>query len=146
MEENNVMTSESLNRVSDQASEALSGATSNIKGASNIVIEKFRAYKGNLLELGIYLGIGFAVGFLLKKYFKYIFLLVLFIVSLVILEQFNLVHMSVEWAKVQKLFNLQQTGVAFDAQAVSSYTQWVKANFVAVLAASIGFLVGLKLG
>ena len=144
--EENVMMPESLNQVSEKASEALSSATETVKGASNIVIEKFRAYKGNLLELGIYLGIGFAVGFLLKKYFKYILLLVLFIVSLVILEQFNLIEVSVHWAKVQELFNLQQTGAAFNAQAVGSYVEWVKTNFVAVLSASIGFLVGLKLG
>ncbi len=144
--EENITMPESLNQVSDQASDALSGATETIKGASNIVIEKFRAYKGNLLELGIYLGIGFTVGFLLKKYLKYILLLALFIVSLVILEQFNLVQVSVHWAKVQELFNLQQTGAAFNAQAVGSYAEWIKANFVAVLSASIGFLIGLKLG
>ncbi len=144
--EENVMMPEALNGVSQQASGALEGATQTAKQASNFVMTKLREYKGNLLELGVFLGIGFVVGFLLKKYFKYILLLVLFIVSLVILEQFDIIQVSVHWAKVQELFNLQQGGAPFNAQALNSYIDWVKANFVAVLSASVGFLIGLKLG
>lgn len=129
-------------------SEKVSGAFESVKEAakSNTLVERFHEWKYTLLDWGIYLGIGFIVGFLIKKYLKYILLLVLFIVSLVILEQFDVLHLTIDWAKIQELFNIRPASTAFDAQVLSSYIDWVKANFAIVLSTSIGFILGLKLG
>lgn len=144
------MLSQELGNVSEQVTEKASGmfstAKESVRETSNMIFEKFKDYKGNLLEVAVYAGIGFLIGFLFKKYIKYILLLILFVVSLVILEQFDILHTNINWAKMQELFNLKSTADAFNAQAAQSYLEWAKANFVVVFSASVGFLIGLKLG
>jgi uncharacterized membrane protein (Fun14 family) len=144
------MLSQGLGTMTEQVSEKASGmfatAKDGLKETSNMIFEKFKDYKGNIIEVAVYAGIGFLVGFLFKKYIKYILLLILFIVSLVILEQFDILHTNINWAKMQELFNLKSTADAFNAQVAQSYIEWAKANFVVVFSASVGFLIGLKLG
>lgn len=144
------MVSQGFDTMAEQVSEKASGifatAKDSFKDTSNMIVEKFKDYKGNILEIAIYAGIGFLVGFLFKKYLKYILLLILFVVSLVILEQFDLLHTNINWAKIQELFNMQQPAEVFNSQVLSSYIAWAKANFVVVFSASVGFLLGLKLG
>lgn len=130
----------------NNATTMLQTAKTAIHDASTNVVDTVKNYKGNILEIAVYAGVGFLLGFVLKKYLKYILLLILFIVSLIILEQFELVQTNVNWQKIQELFNIQQGDQGFNAKMFSSYVQWIKANFVVVLSASIGFLLGLKLG
>lgn len=109
------------------------------------IMQRLQEHKQFLIELGIFLGAGFVLGLIVKRYLKYILLLVLFVVSLVILEQFNIINIGVNWAKVQDLLNIKQ-GLSFDEGMVNTYVSWIKANVWIVLSASLGFLFGLKLG
>lgn len=133
-----------------QVTDKASGMLQMIKDTGSNIVHKtadaFKNYKGNLLEVAIYAGIGFVIGFVFKKYVKYISLLLLFIVGLVILQQFDLINTNINWQKLQELFNIQPMQQNFDAQTFNAYFDWVKANFVFVLSTSIGFFVGLKLG
>lgn len=130
------------------ATEQASGFFQTLKNffKPEVLAAKFHEWKYTLLDWGIYLGIGFIVGLLIKKYLKYILLLVLFIVALVLLEQFDILQTHVNWAKMQELFNIQSASPSFDAQTIQAYIEWVKANFALVLSASIGFILGLKVG
>ena len=134
--------------VAQVATEKASGILETLKNffKPEVIAAKFHEWKYTLLDWGIYLGIGFIVGLLIKKYLKYILLLVLFIVALVLLEQFDILHTVFNWAKIQELFNIQPTAGSFDAQAVNAYIDWAKVNFALVLSASIGFILGLKMG
>ena len=134
--------------VPQEAVAKASGIFESIKGffKPEVIAAKFHEWKGTLLDWGVYIAIGFVIGFLLKKYLKYILLLILFIVALVLLEQFDIIHTMVNWTKVQELFNIKVGANTFDAQAVSSYMEWVKANFALVLSASVGFIIGVKVG
>src|SRR3989339_1721211 len=93
-----------------QVTDKAAGMLQTIKETSSKLLHKttdaFKNYKGNLVEIAIYAGIGFVIGFVFKKYLKYIALVILFIVGLVILQQFDLVHTSVNWQKLQELFNI----------------------------------------
>lgn len=109
------------------------------------ILPRLYEHKQLFIELGIYLSGGFVLGLIIKRYLKYILLLVLFIVTLVILEQFNLISVSVEWSKIQELLNIKQ-GLSFDEGMFNTYIAWIKANVWIVLAASVGFLAGLRLG
>lgn len=135
--------------------EAMQGVTAKASGVLESIKEffkpevlaaKFHEWKGTLLDWGVYIAIGFVIGFLLKKYLKYILLLILFIVALVLLDQFDIIHTAVNWSKIQELFNIRPGSVTFDAHMVNSYIDWVKANFALVLSASIGFILGVKVG
>lgn len=133
-----------------EVTDKASGMLQTIKDTSSNLLHKtsdaFKNYKGNIVEVAIYAGIGFVVGFIFKKHLKYIALALLFIVGLVILQQFDLVHTSINWQKLQELFNIQPIEHTFDTQTFHAYFDWVKANFVFVLSTSIGFFIGLKLG
>lgn len=135
-----------LQSIPAKASHILHNAKEVVQNASSTLMEKFQNYKGNVLEVAVYAGIGFVIGFLFKKYLKYLMIIILFIVALIVFDQFDLVHTNINWQKIQELFDIQSTGQSFNAQAFGSYVQWAKANVVIVLSASVGFLLGLKLG
>lgn len=109
------------------------------------LLEKIKSSKDKLIEMGIYLGIGFLAGFLLKKYSKYVLTLLVFVGALVVLQQFELITIVVHGEKVQELLGIQST-TSMDANILAVYWEWVKLNFAIVLSFSIGFLVGLKVG
>ena len=98
--------------------------------------------RDTLIEMGMYLGIGFVVGFLLKKYSKYLLVVLLCVAGLVVLQQFEVVTVVFNTAKLQELFGIKST--TMDADIFSVYWDWIKLNFSIVLSFSIGFLLGLK--
>lgn len=133
-------------QVTDKASSILQTIKESGSNLLHKTTDAFKNYKGNLVEIAIYAGVGFVIGFLFKKYVKYIALIILCIVGLVILQQFDLVHTNINWQKIQDLFNIQPIEHSLDTQTFHAYFDWVKANFVFVLSTSIGFFIGLKLG
>lgn len=144
MAQEHVLAQEAVQNVKEGAT----GLFDSLKQMLNpqFIAQKFHEWKYTLLDWSIYFGIGFLIGFLIKKYLKYILLLVLFVVALVILEQFEILHTTVNWQKLQDLFNIRSVPTNFDAQVVSTYFEWVKANLAVVLASSIGFFLGMKVG
>lgn len=109
------------------------------------ILQRLQDHKQLLIDAGIYLGIGFVIGLVIKRYLKYILLVVLFMVALTILEQFNIINIGINWPKIQELFNIQHT-VSFDDAVLSTYKAWLQDNVWMVLSASLGFLAGLKVG
>jgi hypothetical protein len=107
-------------------------------------MERFNISKDALVGVTLYLGIGFLAGFLLKRFGAYIFVFILGIVSLLVLQQLQVVSLSVNWAKANEIFGLQP--VAIDGGIVTVYWEWVKMNAVLVFSFSVGFLIGLKIG
>jgi len=110
------------------------------------IAQKLELHKYSLLEMGAYFVAGLVFGVVIKKYLKYILLLVLFVVAAILLEQFDMVSFSVNWAKIQELFSIKTAAPIMDATLVEQYWQWVKANAWIVLSATLGFVAGLKLG
>ncbi|MCA9770260.1 hypothetical protein KC460_02730 [Candidatus Dependentiae bacterium] len=108
------------------------------------IMEKISASKDKIVELGIYLGAGFLIGFLLKKYAQYVIVFILLVVGITVLQQLGVLHIVINWEKIQELFGVQQTMVSSDV--VNSYFEWVRLHIWLVLSFSIGFFFGLKVG
>ena len=108
------------------------------------LMETISSSKDKIIEMGMYLGIGFLAGFLLKKYSKYIVILLLCVAGLVVLQQFEIVMVVFNTAKIQEVFGIKTS--TMDADLFSVYWHWIKLNFSIVLSFSIGFLLGLKVG
>lgn len=106
---------------------------------------KLQLSTNKLIEMGVYLGIGFLSGFLLKKYSSYVFVFVLFLVGIVVLQHLGVLSVVINWTKVQELFGIQPA-VLSDATVFALYWEWIKMNFALVLSFSIGFLIGLRIG
>jgi len=107
--------------------------------------EKFGLNRSKLFDMGVYLVVGFLAGFLLKKYGKYFFILALFIVFLIGLQQYNVLTITINWDRAYELFGIQTTQLA-GVNIFTIYWEWIKLNFAVVLSFSVGFLIGLKVG
>lgn len=96
-----------------------------------------------MLELLAYFGVGFFVGFLLKKYFKYIFIAILILaLSLFVLQNINVV--SIDWMKIRQI-----TGVSPEdtiGSLFQVYLEWVKQNILIISTGFVGLLIGYKIG
>ena len=122
-----------------------SGLPETLKQKMNIegIMKKLNLSRGKLIEMGVWLGIGFLAGFLFKKYAQYLVIVVLTLVGLAVLQQFEFINVSINWAKFQ---GLQPVTVSEGANILTVYWEWVKANFAVVGSFAVGFFVGLKVG
>ncbi len=95
------------------------------------------------VEAAIYFGSGFAIGFLFKKYFK--FMLWVLIASFVFIKilEYNMV-LEIDWDGVTSLLGFDS---AADFSAiVNDIFSWIKTNWLIFISATAGFLIGYKLG
>ncbi len=104
--------------------------------------EKMHLSKGKLVEFAFFFGAGILIGYLAKKYAKFIFAFACFIVVLFVLQQFNFITIGINWSKLQ---GLQSVPVSGQAGLLSVYWEWIKTHVGAVLSFSIGFLAGFKI-
>ena len=95
------------------------------------------------VQVSIFFVTFFAIGFLFKKYLRFIFMSLL-ITFLVIkgLEYYKLVH--VDWGSLKSM-------AGFDPAATLEmmYTKvstWIRTNMIVFLSSFVGFVVGYKLG
>ena len=116
-----------------------------IKEAPEKIAKKFELTKEKSLQLAIYLGVGFLVGFLLKRYSRIVVTVVIVLLALLTLEYFQLIDLTVHWSKVRALIGMQPLP-AFNGTFFTAMWESAKDNLAQVMSFSIGFLVGLKLG
>jgi uncharacterized membrane protein (Fun14 family) len=112
----------------------------------NQVVEKLQNSKGILVDVALYGCIGFLVGFLIKRYSTVVILMVLMTAGLLVLQQFELITIAVNWFKFNDLLGLPQTTTIINENMPMILWEWARANMVIVVSAIIGFLTGVKLG
>jgi len=95
------------------------------------------------VEAAIYFGSGFAIGFLFKKWFK--FLAFCFIVAIVLIKilEYNMV-LEIDWEGLNVFLGFDST--ADFNTILNDSLAWIKANLIVFVSSVIGFLVGYKLG
>jgi len=109
------------------------------------LLQKFKLSKNKIIEIGLYLGVGFLAGFLLRRYFKYIVVIIAIIVGFVFLEKSGVIHITVDWTRFQEVFGIQ-ISQKIDGGLLSKYWVWIKDNVVVAVSFSVGFFIGLKVG
>ena len=113
-------------------------------GAMNLW-NSIKESKGLILDSLLFFGVGFLIGFFLRKYGQYVAACIVFMVCLVILAQFHIVDIGINWQKIQQVFGLQHLVVP-DGQAVMPvYWNWLKINIIPAASFCVGFLVGLRM-
>lgn len=123
---------------------AAQGVWATVQNWVNSALAKLQINKQTVMEIGLYLGLGFVVGFLLRKFSMYIFMLVLFFLGLYVAQYYNLIEIAINWKQVQANLGIKPTSL--DANMMSVYWEWFKLNFVIVISFAVGFLIGIKLG
>lgn len=95
------------------------------------------------IKAAIYFGLGFAVGFLFKKYFRLLFISTIIAIALIFFLQFNKI-LDIDWEALNTFLGFEPT--ADIGVILNSAFEWVKANIVITISSAVGFLIGYKLG
>jgi len=106
---------------------------------------KFDFSRESLIEMALYLGIGFVVGFLLKKYSQFVLIVALIGASLLVLQHLGFLSLVVDWDKIQNALGFHLPATA-DGSLITAYLEWAKAHMRAVISFAIGFVVGIWVG
>ncbi len=95
------------------------------------------------VQAAIYFGVGFAVGFLFKKYFRFVFFVLLASIFIVLLLQYNKI-LDIDWEAFNVFMGFEP---AADIGAMLNFLfDWIKTNLIISVASAFGFLIGYKLG
>ena len=88
-------------------------------------------------------GIGFLLGLFLKRYVKYLILLIIFaVLLLVILQYFNIVYINNE--QIKTLCGFSQTTTCDDI--IQKILIFFRINIISVVCAILGCLLGFQVG
>jgi uncharacterized membrane protein (Fun14 family) len=108
------------------------------------LMKKFDLTSDKLINIGLYLAVGFFAGFLLKKYAHVLFTVAMGIALLSVLHYSGFITVTINWDKLQAL------GIGpiptIDATFFSLMWEWATMHLAVVLSFIIGFLIGVKVG
>lgn len=127
---------------------APTGMLDSIKEQLNFqtIMDKIRHSKDKFFEIGLYAGIGFISGFLLKKYSVYVGVCILALVGLGVLHHLEVINVMVNWDKVNELFGIQAAQNVTADSLIATVWEWIKVNMVISISYFVGLFVGLKVG
>lgn len=108
----------------------------------NHYIEKIKSSPAGTIVL--YFGASFALGFLFKKYFKFLLGCALIALGVLIILQHNNV-INFDWNNFYQLIRYNPAELKFDS-LFESTVNWVKANLLIFISGLTGFIIGYKLG
>lgn len=104
-------------------------------------ISSLNLNSSKIIELVIFLGVGFFSGFLLKKYFRYFLLSVIVVVVVaLVLEHSSIIH--IDWLKIREALGITPTDTIDSLFHVA--VDWVKANALSTVIGLLGFIIGYK--
>ena len=124
------------------------GMLDRVKQSLNMqnIMDKVRHSKDKLFEAGLYAGIGFISGFLLKKYSTYVLVCVLVLIGLGVLQHLEVINVLINWDKVNELFGIQAAQTVTADSLIATAWEWVKLNMVISISYLVGLFIGLKVG
>ena len=107
--------------------------------------QKIKDSKDILLDMVLFFGVGFLIGFFLRKYGQYVAACIVFCVCLVLLAQLNIIDIHINWQKIEAMLGVQAIAQSQGNALFNGYWLWIKANMFAAASFCVGFLVGLRM-
>ncbi|MBD3231945.1 hypothetical protein GF322_04790 [Candidatus Dependentiae bacterium] len=95
------------------------------------------------VQASIYFGVGFAIGFLFKKYFKFLISCLLISIFLILILEYNKI-LEIDWQAFNVWIGFEPT--ADLGVILNSIFDWIKDNLLVSVSSTVGFLIGYKLG
>jgi hypothetical protein len=109
-------------------------------------MQKLNLDREKVINIALYFGAGFFLGFLIKKYNRYVFAFALFSLALAGFMYLDLVTIAINWSKIYGFIGLKTTSLPADATFWAIMWEWTKLNAVMVFSFLLGFLFGIKVG
>ncbi len=95
------------------------------------------------IEAAVYFALSFSIGFLFKKYCKFVVVCLVVTACLIKIGEYNQ-FLTIDWAAIKTCLGLTPDT---DLNTLMNHgCDWIKNNVVLFVAIIIGFLVGYKLG
>jgi uncharacterized membrane protein (Fun14 family) len=95
------------------------------------------------LEIASYLGIGFFIGLLIKKYFDYFVIgLVVIFAAVFFANEYDLI--TINWSKIQMITGISGNETIY--VLISHITNYFKNNMATSISLMLGFVIGYKVG
>jgi len=105
--------------------------------------EQIGGSSSEAIEAAVYFCLSFGVGFLFKKYFKFLFFSLLCAVIMIKVLEYN--HfLTIDWTAIKEFLGIG--GTVDTNQLINRGFDWIKAHLLLFIAVTVGFLVGYKLG
>lgn len=123
-----------------------SGWTDTLQERGKYVMTWLHESRAVLLDIVLYGGLGFLSGYLLRKYANYVAFLVLVSVGIIVMHQYNIIHVEVNWTQLNDLLGFQHSPSTADGASFVAFWEWCKVNAVIVVSYIVGLLIGLKIG
>jgi uncharacterized membrane protein (Fun14 family) len=98
------------------------------------------------VQAAVYFGLSLAIGFLFKKYFKFVFACL--IVSALMIKVLEMNHLlEIDWTAIKTMIGMNGGAPSGDFNAtLNHFFDWIKNHLLLFISTSVGFLVGYKLG
>lgn len=131
----------------DMSQPANSGIIETIRSSvgPDSVAHTFGVDKNVLIDVGVYGGIGFIAGFLLKKYSEYFISLIVLLVGIVVLQQFDYVSFSLNSVKIHQALGFENMPMSGDAYGNFMW-EWARTHPISSSSLVVGFFIGIKVG
>lgn len=111
------------------------------------MLERVKSSKDRLVEIALFLGIGFIAGFLFKKYSSYVIVCILAVIGLGVLHHLGVITIMINWDRVTEVFGIQAAQQTMSADnLIATVWEWVRLNMVISISFIVGLFVGLKVG
>ncbi len=107
------------------------------------LFQKFNLTSRDIIHVLSFLCVGFVTGYLLKKYFKYFFVVtVAVILSVILLDRFGVI--MINWSNMQQVTGVDPHSTV--QQCGQQLFVLVRDNVVLALTTFIGFVIGYSVG
>ena len=83
------------------------GWADTLRERSKYIMGRLHESRAIILDILLYGGIGFLCGFLLRKYANYVAFLVLIVVGVIAMQQYNVINVVINWTYINDLFGFQ---------------------------------------
>jgi uncharacterized membrane protein (Fun14 family) len=127
--------------VDAQTTQTTAGWLNKVK--TSLHLDKFQFSTNKLIEVGMYLGFGFLIGYVLKRFSSFVLVIVLTMLAIFLLHQFEIINLSLNIERLHEFLGIEQ---ATGTSIFSAYVVWAKENVILLLSFFIGFLIGIRLG
>ncbi|KKQ48596.1 MAG: hypothetical protein US69_C0018G0012 [candidate division TM6 bacterium GW2011_GWF2_38_10] len=94
----------------------------------------------------VYFGLSFAIGYLFKKYFKFLFMSLIVAGFIIVLAHYNGL-LTINMGAIKNLFGIGTKVTGGDVNLlINHFFDWVRDNLLYFISCIVGFFVGYKLG
>lgn len=107
------------------------------------LLQKFNLTSRDIIHVLSFVCVGFVAGYLLKKYFKYFFVItVAVILSVILLDRFGVI--MINWSNMQQVTGVDPHSTV--QQCGQQLFTLIRDNVVLALSTFVGFVIGYSIG